>query len=111
MVTIVDFLAQAVKNKPTDGSDCKSLASAQKELGRLRRITGKVVKVLSNARDLAALNGNSNGAIAPAPQAQDHAPDEKKSRPSVKKRKASRSTNPSKSTKRSRSKNPPRNEF
>jgi len=88
MVTIVDFLAQAVKNKPTDGSDCKSLTSAQKELGRLRRITGKVVKVLSNARDLAALNGNSNGAIAPAPQAQDHAPDEKMSRPSVKKRKA-----------------------
>lgn len=64
MVTIVDFLAQAIKDKPTDGSDCKTLEVAQKELGRLRRVTGKVVKVLSDARDLAARNGD---AVAPAP--------------------------------------------
>jgi len=64
-VTIVDFLAQAIEDKPTDGSDCKTLAAAQKELGRLRRITGKVVRVLSNAKDLAAQIGT---AIAPVPQ-------------------------------------------
>eukprot|EP00571_Detonula_confervacea_P002098 CAMPEP_0172325904 /NCGR_PEP_ID=MMETSP1058-20130122/54990_1 /TAXON_ID=83371 /ORGANISM="Detonula confervacea, Strain CCMP 353" /LENGTH=56 /DNA_ID=CAMNT_0013042539 /DNA_START=97 /DNA_END=264 /DNA_ORIENTATION=+ len=52
MVTIVDFLAQAIKGKPTDGSDCNTLEAARKELGRLRRVTGKVVKVLSNASAL-----------------------------------------------------------
>ena len=63
MVTIVDFLAQAVKNKPTDGSDCHTLEQCRKELGRLRRVTGKVVKVLSNAKELAA----ATAPVAPAP--------------------------------------------
>ena len=66
MVTIVDFLAQAVKDKPTDGSDCLTLEQCRKELGRLRRVTGKVVKVLSNAKELAAATGGG-GAVAPAP--------------------------------------------
>lgn len=68
MVTIVGFLAQAIKGKPIDGSDCKTLDAARKELGRLRRVTGKVVQVLSSASDLNAQNGNI---IAPAPQDSD----------------------------------------
>lgn len=67
MVTIVDFLAQAIKNKPTDGTDCQTLEAAQKELGKLRRVTGKVVKVLSTAKDLASQQVNGNGAVAPLP--------------------------------------------
>lgn len=66
MVTVVDFLAQAIKNKPTDGTDCQTLEAAQKELGRLRRITGKVVKVLNEAKELTAQNING-ASVAPLP--------------------------------------------
>ena len=45
-ITIVEFLANAVNDKPIDGSDCKTFEAAKKELGRLRRIIGKVVKLL-----------------------------------------------------------------
>mmetsp|Transcript_26765 Transcript_26765/g.64206 ORF Transcript_26765/g.64206 Transcript_26765/m.64206 type:complete len:745 (+) Transcript_26765:141-2375(+) len=65
MVAVVEFLSHAIKDKPIDGSDCKTLEAARKELGRLRRITGKVVKVLTNATEIVAQNGNS---VEPAPE-------------------------------------------
>mmetsp|Transcript_15562 Transcript_15562/g.33527 ORF Transcript_15562/g.33527 Transcript_15562/m.33527 type:complete len:757 (+) Transcript_15562:50-2320(+) len=65
MEVTIDFLAQAIKNKPTDGSDCKTLAEAQKELGRLRRVTGKVVKVFRNSK---GVHPQSGAAVPPAPQ-------------------------------------------
>lgn len=75
-IKIVDFLDQAIKGKPIDGSDCQSLAAAQKELGRLRRVTAKVVGVLRAATDLAGQD-----AVAPAP---DPIPRGEKKRPRLK---------------------------
>lgn len=47
MVTVVDYLASAVKGKPADCSDVKTLEEAIKELSRLRRVTSRVVEILS----------------------------------------------------------------
>jgi len=56
MVTVVEFLNAAIKNRPVDASDVNDLASARTELARLRRVCGRVCDILdpgSNQRDKA----------------------------------------------------------
>lgn len=42
MVTVVEYLSAAVKGKPIDGSDVKTLEEARAELIRLRRVAYRV---------------------------------------------------------------------
>ena len=46
MPTIAEFLSAAIKDKPLDGSDCKTLEAARLELGRLRRVALRICEVL-----------------------------------------------------------------
>ena len=54
MSTVLDFLSAAIKNKPLDGSDVKTLQEAQAELGRLRRVNRRICDLLAKATTEAA---------------------------------------------------------
>lgn len=47
MVTVVEYLSAAVKGKPIDGSDVKTLEEARSELRRLRRVAYRVCDILN----------------------------------------------------------------
>lgn len=47
MVTVVEYLSAAVKGKPIDGSDVKTLDEARAELTRLRRVAYRVCDILN----------------------------------------------------------------
>mmetsp|Transcript_37602 Transcript_37602/g.80214 ORF Transcript_37602/g.80214 Transcript_37602/m.80214 type:complete len:678 (+) Transcript_37602:178-2211(+) len=47
MVTVVEYLSAAVKGKPIDGSDVKTLEEARAELTRLRRVAYRVCDILN----------------------------------------------------------------
>eukprot|EP00581_Thalassiosira_minuscula_P019356 CAMPEP_0183713350 /NCGR_PEP_ID=MMETSP0737-20130205/8209_1 /TAXON_ID=385413 /ORGANISM="Thalassiosira miniscula, Strain CCMP1093" /LENGTH=673 /DNA_ID=CAMNT_0025942117 /DNA_START=80 /DNA_END=2101 /DNA_ORIENTATION=+ len=47
MVTVVEYLSAAVKGKPIDGSDVKTLEEARVELTRLRRVAYRVCDILN----------------------------------------------------------------
>lgn len=47
MVTVVEYLSAAVKGKPIDGSDVKTLQEARSELTRLRRVAYRVCDILN----------------------------------------------------------------
>lgn len=47
MVTVVEYLSAAVKGKPVDGSDVRTLEEARAELTRLRRVAYRVCDILN----------------------------------------------------------------
>jgi len=61
MVTVVEYLSAAVKGKPIDGSDVKTLAEARAELTRLRRVAYRVCDILNKTTTAGSASGGGPG--------------------------------------------------
>lgn len=75
MVTVVEYLSAAVKGKPIDGTDVKTLEEARIELTRLRRVAYRVCDILNRTSSAAG-----NPALRPNKSVKD---DKKKKRAAV----------------------------
>mmetsp|Transcript_29310 Transcript_29310/g.61080 ORF Transcript_29310/g.61080 Transcript_29310/m.61080 type:complete len:679 (+) Transcript_29310:139-2175(+) len=59
MVTVVEYLSSAVKGKPIDASDVKTLAEARAELTRLRRVAYRVCDILNKTTSVGNASSDS----------------------------------------------------
>ena len=59
MVTVVEYLFSAIRDKPLDASDVTTLESARTELARLRKVTYRVCDILSKTSTGGDAGGDS----------------------------------------------------